>query len=389
MAGTYRNLSLSGAFLLAVGLVAVALNSAIWACLVAAVLAIAGVVLLQGNRWRTAALVVAALAISLAVLDAFAGFLSPTPMGRGLVRTTDPKWWPPPDPILGFRPQPDTRVIATATFGGEPVYRTTYHFDATAARVTPSAEAGADTYLFLGDSFTFGQGLADTEALAAQFTKLNGLKVQGVNLGVPGYAPNHLIRAFEAGLLDRYKDRNVKAVVTWIIPAQLARTTGDGGWLGSSPRYVLENGALRWTGTFTEYRWRNPIAGAKYLLGEQFAFIQAIGMRQRQEEQSELFVAMMAKLQALAREKFNAPLLIIYSWPDEQSQPEEGDSRVAHSLLLSTLQQVRKLGTPMVRVDALTTGMESAKIMIPHDGHPNAFTNGMVAGAVSRKLNLR
>ncbi|WP_204320533.1 hypothetical protein, partial [Klebsiella pneumoniae] len=80
-----------------------------------------------------------------------------------------------------------------------------YHFDATAARVTPSAEAGADTYLFLGVSFTFGQGLADTEALAAQFTKLNGLKVQGVNLGVPGYAPNHLIRAFEAGLLDRYK----------------------------------------------------------------------------------------------------------------------------------------------------------------------------------------
>ncbi len=324
-----------------------------------------------------------------AVLDAFAGFLSPTPMGRGLVRTTDPKWWPPPDPILGFRPQPDTRVIATATFGGEPVYRTTYHFDATAARVTPSAEAGADTYLFSA-TFTFGQGLADNEALAAQFTKLNGLEVQGVNLGVPGYAPNHLIRAFEAGLLDRYKDRNVKAVVTWIIPAQLARAPPvTAGGPTPSPRYVLENGALRWTGTFNEYRWRNPIAGAKYLLGQQFAFIEAIGTRQRQEEQSALFVANDGqRLQVLAREKFKAPLLIIYSWPDEQSQSEEGDSRVAHSLLVSTLQQVRKLGTPMVRVDALTTGMESAKIMIPHDGHPNAFTNGMVAGAVRRKLNL-
>ena len=78
-----------------------------------------GVVMLRGNRWRTGALLVAALALSLATLDSLAGFLSPTPMGRGLVRVTDPKWWPPPDPILGFRPQPDSTVIATATFGGE------------------------------------------------------------------------------------------------------------------------------------------------------------------------------------------------------------------------------------------------------------------------------
>lgn len=388
MAGTYRNIWLSGAFLLAVGLVAVALKSAVWACVVATLFALAGVVVLQGNRWRTGALVVAALAVSLAALDILAGFLSPTPMGRGLVRVTDPKWWPPPDPILGFRPQPDSTVIATATFGDEPVYRVSYHFDATAARVTPTAEANADTYLFLGDSFIFGQGLADDQALAAQFTKTSGLKVQGINLGVPGYAPNHLIRLFEAGLLDRYKDRKVKAVVTWIIPAQLARTTGDGEWLGTSPRYVLENGVLRWTGTFNEYRWRNPLAGAKYLLDQQFAFIAAIGMRQRQEEQSELFVAMMARLQVLAREKFDAPLVIVYSWPDEKSRAEDGDTLVAHSLLLSTLRRVRDLRAPMVRVDTLTDGMESAKIMIPHDGHPNAFTNEMVARAVSRNFNL-
>jgi hypothetical protein len=206
MAGTFRNLWLSGAFLLAVGLVAVALKSAVWACVVAALLAIAGVVLLRGNRWRTGSLLVAAMAVSLAVLDTFAGIISPTPMGRGLVRMTDPKWWPPSDPILGFRPKPDSTVIATATFGDELVYRVSYRFDSTVARVTPAAEADANTYLFLGDSFIFGQGLADDEALAAQFTKMSNLKVQGVNLGVPGYAPNHLIRLFEAGLLDRYKD---------------------------------------------------------------------------------------------------------------------------------------------------------------------------------------
>ena len=111
-------------------------------------------------------------------------------------------------------------------------------------------------------------------------------------------------------------------------------------------------------------------------------------MRQRQEEQSELFVAMMARLQVLARETFDAPLVIVYSWPDEKSRAGDGDTLVAHSLLQSTLRRVRDLGTPTIRVDTLTDGMEAAKIMIPHDGHPNAFTNEMVAGAVSRKLNL-
>src|SRR5207245_1561985 len=102
--------------------------------------------------------------------------------------------------------------------------------------------------------------LPDDETLAAQIVKGNGRKVRAVNLGVPGNAPNHLVRAFEAGLLDRYASQSVKAVVTWIIPAQLARVTGDGSWLGSSPRYVLENGVLRHTGSFNDYRLRHPIA---------------------------------------------------------------------------------------------------------------------------------
>ena len=56
------------------------------------------------------------------------------------------------------------------------------------------------------------------------------------------------------------------------------------------------------------------------MLGEHFAFIDAIGMKQRQDEQIELFVAMMVRLQQYAREKFDAPLVVIYSWPDEKSR---------------------------------------------------------------------
>lgn len=382
MAGHRRNYAIVAGLVVLLAIGAQLLPSALWACGLAALLGLAGVVLLRGNRWRTGALLATALAVSLALLDAVAGFLSPAPMGRGLVQTTDPKWWPPPDPILGFRPKPDTEVVATATFGPELIYRQTYRFDGTAARVTPAGPTGAGTYLFLGDSFVFGQGLADDQSLAAQFAKASDYKVRTVNLGVPGYGPNHLVRAFEAGLLDRYADQSVKQVVSWIIPAHLARVTGDGSWLGSSPRYVLDKGVPRHTGTFNEYRWSHPLAGLKYLLGEQFQFVDAIGMRQRQEEQADLFVALMVRLQQLSREKFGAPLIVVYSWPDEVHRKGYGDAE----FLIGVLNRLRQAGIALLSVDNLTSKIDMSLLLIPHDGHPTAYTYELIAGELKRRL---
>jgi hypothetical protein len=386
MAGVGRNYRLAA--LLVSGLVvgAIALPSAMWTCLLAAMLGFAGVVLFRGNDWRTGALLTAALALSLALLDVFAGWLSPAPMGEEVVKTTIPRWWPPPDPVLGFRPKPNSEAINTATFGSELVYRQTYHFDGDSARVTPAAPPGAETYLFVGDSFVFGQGLRDNESLAAQFAKINELKVNAVNLGVPGGSFNQTVRAFEAGLLDRYTTQHVKAVITWIIPAQLARVTGDGSWLGSTPRYVLEDGKLRHTGSFNEYRLLNPIAGLRYLLGEQFAFIDAIGMKQRQERQVELYVAMLARLQQFAREKFNAPFIAAYSWPDEHSSPGYGTSEFAQPMLVAVLDRIRELGIPLISVNTLTNGHPVSRLLIPYDGHPTAFQNELIAVELKRQL---
>jgi hypothetical protein len=302
------------------------------------------------------------------------------------VRSVEPRWWPQPDPVLGFRPKPDSTAVATATYNGQPVYRQTYHIDSEGGRVTPKAPAGADLYVFMGDSFMFGQGISDNETLPWLFAEANDGKVRALNLSAPGSAPNHLVRAFEAGLLDRYIGQPVKAVIVWIIPAQLARTTGDGSWLGSSPRYELSDGKLVHTGSFTEYRFSHPVAGLKYYLGELFPFIAAIGEQQRQEEQLRLFVAMMARLQHYAREKFNAPLVVLYSWPDENQRGLYGDSPIDQSLLVDVIAQLRKMGIELLRVDELTTGKPNDKILIPHDGHPTRYTNELIAGALKKRL---
>lgn len=387
MAGKFRNFWLTGAFVLVIAAIALVLGSAFWACIATAVLGIVGVVALRGNRWRSGALLATALALSLVALDLFAGFLSPKAHNMGVVTLTTPRWWPPPDPILGFRPKPDSEATAVATWGSETLYHQVYHFDESTARVTPPAPAAEETYLFIGDSFIFGQGLPDDQSMPSQFAKQNAPRVRSINLGVPGYGPNHLVRAFEAGLYDRYIGKNVKAVVTWVIPAHLQRVTGDGSWLGSSPRYVLDNGVLRYTGSFNEHRLLDPLAGLHYLLGQQFAFIEAIGQRQRQEEQIELFLAMMAKLQVEARAKFGAPLVILYSWPDEQTRQRYGDSKIAQPLLVDTLVRLRKFGAPMLGEAAITNGTDLPKLVIPHDGHPSALATEMIATALKKLLD--
>ena len=388
MAGVGRNHWLAALLIAVLVVGAVLLPSAMWACALAALLALAGVVLFRGNRWRTAALLVAALALSLAMLDAFAGLLSPTAMDHGLVKTTVPRWWPPPDPDPGLSPQAQQRGHQHRDLRAGDRLSPDLSLRCRRRARDAAAPAGADTYLFLGDSFIFGQGLPDDETLAAQFAKANDVKVRAVNLGVPGNALNHLVRAFEAGLLDRYATQPVKAVVTWIIPAQLARVTGDGSWLGSSPRYVLENGELRHTGSFNEYRLLNPIAGAKYLLGEQFAFIDAIGMKQRQDEQVELFVAMMATPAAVrAREVRCAVDRRSIPGPTRSSRAGHGTSEFAQPCWSTSWRACASSASRWSSVNDVTgTYPIASRLLIPHDGHPTAFTNELIAAELKRRL---
>lgn len=344
---------------------------------IVALLGLGGVVLLRGNRARTGSLLIAALAIGAIGADLVADIFTPKAMGAGIVRVANPKDWLVPDAVLGYRPKANTKVDVRETFDGKPVFHHTYTILADQTRATLAAPQGADTYLFLGDSFMFGEGLADDETVPAQFARLAGASVRTVNFSASGYAPNHLVRAVEAGLLDQYKSAKLLAAVTWVIPDHLARVTGDGGWLGSSPRYALENGVPRFTGTFDEYRWRHPLEGLRYLLSEHLGFVKAIGQRQHQQEQADLFVALVVRLQALLRERFGIPLLVVYSWPDQASDDP---------LLTAIPGKLRAAGVKLMRVNDVTGGHDVSKLLIPHDGHPTAFQDGLIAAELKRLL---
>ena len=102
MAGAQKSSIWRAAALVAVFAVGAALlPSAAWVCAWAVLLGLAGVALLPDNRWRTGSLMVAAVAIGVGLLNAFASVLASAPVGVDVVHTTDPKEWIPPEPVLG------------------------------------------------------------------------------------------------------------------------------------------------------------------------------------------------------------------------------------------------------------------------------------------------
>ncbi len=357
---------------------------AAWALAADAAIALSGVVLFRRPRWRTGSLVLASILASLAVAEAFFGVLAEPALNRNMTKIDTPSHWNVTDAIVGYRPAPGVTVDVVGKFHDEVVYHKTYTIDPSGARLTPGAAADGPTYLFIGDSYVFGEGLNDDETLPSQFAQHLATPAHVVNLGVLGYSPAHLVRAIETGLYDKYVVGKVAAVITWSTPLQMPRVIGDGGWLGNSPRFVLDQaGDLHHTGTFDGHRWSDPAAGAWFLARTYLASFARASEAEVEREQSTLYVALLARLKRAVRDHYGAPLVMIYDWPDDRIQGAI-DRRQA-----PIFQQIKKLDLPDVRVRDIIDPIDNwHNFLIPHDGHPNALLDQRVAQELLKELQL-
>ncbi len=94
----------------------------------------------------------------------------------------------------------------------------------------------------------------------------------------------------------------------------------------------------------------------------------------------------MLRLRELVREKFNAPLMVVYSWLDDASWPDADVSPTTHPPLVKLMDRLRAERLPMLFADHETKGYESAELQIPHDGHPSAFANKLLARELRHRL---
>ena len=345
---------------------------------VIALVCLVSIVRLRTPLERNAALSLAAFLLGLAGIEFGLYLLEPRGQEIGAVRVQTPPDWYPYDPVLQYKLRPNTTVKARATWGDQLLYDVTYTIDAQGARVTPGSVDSGPTYIVMGDSYAFSEGVNDDETAASQFAQRLRPPAHVVNFGVPGWGATHQVRALETGLFDKAVIGKVAAVIVWVTPPHLERVTGDASWLANAPRYDFgPDGKLYYAGTFAEYRWTHPLAGLGWLARTHFRFVRRLGNAAMEREQARLYVALTARLKELVEERYYAPLILLSNGP-EASPPDQPDLQY-----LPAFDGLRAIGAPVISVRNLL-GPPSGwgPYFIPHDGHPTPLMNRLVADAL-------
>jgi len=350
---------------------------------VGAVLPLFGVVLFRKPAWRNASLLLTSVLLGLSALNFAFWLIAPKPFNEGVVKMDTPEKWIIDDDIVGYKLKPGITVDATSKYRDQILFHAKYTIEPSGARATPGSQPNGPTYLFIGDSLVFSETLEDSQTMASQFAQNLRPGAHVVNLGVPGYGLNNLVRAVETGQYDPYVVGKVAAVITWIAPYHMERVTGDAGWLKHSPRYVLENdGKVRFTGTFLEDWLTNPLDGAYYVARRELGFVGRAVYTSMRREQTDLYIALLARLRDLIKERYGAPLILITTWP-EQDKPYENDLEY-----VPAFRSIASLGMPMVSVrQIIGPTAEWNKYFTAHDGHPNAYLAGLVARQLQKTLD--
>ena len=165
-----------------------------------------------------------------------------------------------PHDQLGWAPQPGTVITQKLSFGGDVIFDAAYTIGPNGLRISSPATDGHDPppkcVLFFGDSFTFGQGLADHETLPYRVHEQSAQRYRTYNFGVNGYGAHQMLAALQHGIVEdtvQCEPTQVSHVFYQGITDHPARSAGRLWWEERGPKYVLtENGGVRLDGRIEE-----------------------------------------------------------------------------------------------------------------------------------------
>jgi hypothetical protein len=284
------------------------------------------------------------------------------------------------DPELGYRPPSSTRVEARKTDRDKLIYDAVYTFGDDGLRVTPNPAAGARcTAVFLGDSFTFGEGLNDDETMPARFVGASGGLYRGYNFGFSGYGPHQMLRALETGRVDAVVRGGVDLVVYQAIPDHPARAAGRANWDPWGPRYVLEkNGGLAYAGPF------NGDLHAMLARSQIFRFFDERLWAAARPAPADLplFLAILDRARAEVERRYRAPFIVIL-WDVVGNGPPLEDA---------TLQALVEKRIMVLKISDVIPDIAARRqdyVISPVDPHPNAAADQRIGEYLAHNVAPR
>lgn len=287
------------------------------------------------------------------------------------------------DSLLGYRPDNNTYCAGKKIFVDTLIYKMSYHLDSSGHRVTPDSLTTKKKFaVFLGCSFTFGDGLNDNETIPFLFSKASKT-FKGYNFGYSGYGPNHGLIKLQHDSLRRIVKQKSGIGFYIFIHDHIYRTIGSMSSFmmnnGQAPCFELENGNIIHRGLFANahpnrswlYRKMGNNSFCRFFkIGYPFSLT---------NEHFELTGKVLEEMSKEYQRKFQNDNFYVIMYPSISQKDYEIDEHIVEYLKSKKIKYLdyRKLFNPTEK-----------GYYIHHDHHPTALANEVLTKQMVKDLRL-
>lgn len=285
-----------------------------------------------------------------------------------------------PDSMLNYKMKAGTYPVFETYDKDDTIFQTTYHVinDSTPSpnifnhRAAFRSDSTSQEVVFLGCSFTFGDGVPDTSTLPY----LTGKKLNrsSVNLGVSGYGINQVYQNF----VNRYGNGNHedRVFVYSFLTDHLLRANGTYAWNNEGPFFRRIGDSLQYTGSTNvndgpmSYNWVKVVsANGTFRLLEKLCtqFTLNRNLQKFSEEDSQRYLLMIRKMIETAQKRGGKFILLFY---DKANWGQPSVQFLQREQIENDLQAFQQIGATVVPASSLVD-LSDEQNFIRIDGHPS------------------
>jgi hypothetical protein len=278
------------------------------------------------------------------------------------------------DPDLGYAVSPGAQVKARRGSRDTVIYNVTYTISEKGRRFTKGDPRG-ETWVFMGCSRTFGEGVNDDETLPSFYSAELGYSANVVNAGLHGYGPHQMLRILEK---DRLGDlpSPVKHIVYQGLWEHVRRSAGRAVWDLRGPRYEIDGDSVSYAGPHHGARFIRAISTLRRSAAAEFFLERLYFNFDASDDDIELYARIVERTATLTREKLGAELTVLF-WDEDNETARRVLARLTRSAI------------PVVRVSRLLPREEWKALEIPLDPHPRPEAYRRIAAGLAGHFGVR